>query len=341
MRAQRPAGAVRHPILGPIMGIWAAHATDPELRHRASSGGVLSALNQLLLDEGEVGHILGAQAHPRDPRRTVPVQITSREDALRSAGSRYGPVAALGQMDLKNFSNTALSGKPCEASGVRAYARAKSLPPPIILSFFCAGTPQQSATDELIEELGLPADTPLADMWYRGRGWPGEFTAVAEDGRRVSTSYSDSWGAALGPTVQWRCRVCVDGVGESADISAGDFWAADEQGYPEFTDRPGRSVLIARTKRGMDLVERAVAAGVLELEPTSPDVAAAMQPYQTSRRELLVGRLLGTRLLLGKVPRYRGFGLVRMAAAEPKQIWREFRGTITRIRDRQKKGFRS
>lgn len=335
-----PPGAERDATLGPVLGIWTASASDAEIRHIGSSGGVLTALNQYLITSGRATKVLGAAADPREPRRTVPVTLSTKEDALAAAGSRYAPVSALSNPDALS-QGTALTGKPCEASALRAYAREAGIEPPVIMSFFCAGTPSQQATDSLVADLGIPRSKPLSAMWYRGRGWPGEFTAFSSDGTRVSTSYNESWGAALGPAVQWRCRVCVDGVGEAADISAGDFWEADEKGYPEFENKPGRSVLIARTPRGLQIVQEAARVGVITIDHATIDAAKAMQPYQRERRRLLLGRLAGTRLLLGRVPLYRGFGLLASALRFPRESWRELRGTITRVRDRQRKGFRS
>src|SRR5689334_141612 len=40
----RPPGATTHPTLGPVISAWEAWAGDPAIRHRGSSGGVLSAL---------------------------------------------------------------------------------------------------------------------------------------------------------------------------------------------------------------------------------------------------------------------------------------------------------
>lgn len=332
VRAGASPGVARHRILGPVAGAWEAYATDPELRHRGSSGGVLSALNSWLVESGAVTEMIGAAGDRREPRRSVPVTIRSREQALEAAGSRYAPVSLLPE-HASAGSGAGLCGKPCEASALRA-ARGTD---PIILSFFCAGTPSQDATDGLVAQLGFPREEHLDELWYRGRGWPGEFTAVSTRGARVSTTYSESWGAALGPTVQWRCRVCVDGVGESADISCGDYWEADERGYPDFEERPGRSVLIARTPRGVALVGEAARAGVIHVGPVNPDHVAEMQPYQTSRRRYLLGRLAGTRLLMGQVPRYRGFGLARFLVRSPRRTWHEFRGTVTRISQRNRR----
>ena len=326
--AQHPPGATYHPLLGPVLGCWEAWATDPEVRHRGSSGGVLTALSSWLLSTGEVTAAVGATADARDPRRTVPVSIVSREEALAAAGSRYAPVGVAGHPDA-GAPGTVTTGKPCEVAALRAAADEDA---PLLLSFFCAGTPSQHATDRLVTELGMPAGEDVEDLWYRGRGWPGRFTARGAAGTEVSTTYDESWGRSLGPTVQWRCKICPDGVGESADVAAGDFWRTDERGYPLFEETTGASALLARTPRGLDLVRRAAAAGVIGLREIHPDEVAAVQPLQRTRRSTLAGRLAGARLAGARLPRFRGFGLARLALSGARASVRTARGTFRRVR---------
>ena len=327
--AQRPTGSTYHPLLGPVLGCWEAWATDPEVRHRGSSGGALTALSSWLLATGEATAAVGAAADARDPRRTVPVRIVSRDEALAAAGSRYGPVGVAGRPEA-GTPGTVTTGKPCEVAALRAASGADD---PLLLSFFCAGTPSQHATDRLVADLGMPATEEVAELWYRGRGWPGRFTARGASGTEVSTTYDESWGRSLGPTVQWRCKICPDGVGESADVAAGDFWRTDERGYPLFEETAGASALLARTPRGLDLVRRAAAAGVIGLREISPDEVAAVQPLQRTRRSTLAGRLAGARLAGARLPRFRGFGLARLAMTRARTSWRTARGTFRRVRD--------
>jgi len=335
--ARTPEGSTRHPLLGPVVSCWRAWAADDELRHRGSSGGTLTALSTWLVETGRVSAVRTARSDREEPRRTVPVTITTREEALASAGSRYGPVAVLGPGALAPGS--AVVGKPCEATAARQLLDMEGAGPevePLLLSFFCAGTPSQQATDRLVSDLGLPSGTELDDLWYRGRGWPGSFTAVAADGRRVSTSYEESWGAHLGKATQWRCKICPDGVGESSDISAADFWDTDERGYPVFVENDGCSAIIARTRRGHDLLLEAFAAGVLVGQPLEPDAVARVQPLQTSRRRTLAGRLLGARAAGRTVPRYVGFGLSGFAARDFRETLRTARASFRRVRTAHK-----
>lgn len=330
--APSPAGARIHPLFGPYIEVWQAWATDPELRRQGSSGGTLTALTTWLLATGQAHVVTGASADS-DPRRTVPVTITSRDEALRASGSRYAPVAAASNAAALSSSAAAV-GKPCEISALRALASVRDgQEAPLLLSFFCAGTPSSHATDTLVDQLGFPQDPPPEELWYRGRGWPGEFTVRSGDLTR-STSYDESWGKVLGRTTQWRCKMCVDGTGEQADIVAADSWLSDERGYPLFDDGDGISALIARTPRGQEVVRAAIVAGVLSVLPFELDELTGIQPLQVERRKYLLARMVGSLLAGRRPPRYPGYSmtLCLFLLKHPRQSLRVARGTWRRIR---------
>ncbi len=331
VNAQHPAGSTPHPYFGSSFGAWEAWAVDPDLRHAGSSGGALTALHAWLIDTGRAARVVSAAASAAEPRRTVPVTITSRVEALESAGSRYAPVGVLAHGALRQ-SGTVVTGKPCEVSALRAAGPLLvDGETPLLLSFFCAGTPSQRATERLLANLGIDEDREVQTLKYRGDGWPGTFSARAGD-VAVETDYASSWGEVLGPTTQWRCKICPDGVGESADIVSADSWATDERGYPVFTEGDGISALIARTARGNEVIAAAVAAGVIGIRPLSLDALTDAQPLQVNRRRLLLARLWGSRLAGRSVPRFRGFGLAWLSATHPRQFVRVLRGAYRRVR---------
>lgn len=319
-----------HPILGPYEALWVAWASDAEIRHQGSSGGVLSALSLWRIEQFD-GTTSAVAADECDAKRTVPRRVHTRNDVLNAAGSRYAPVSAVAEAGNLGENDIAI-GKPCEAAALRALYGVGS-DAPLILSFFCAGTPSQTATNDLIERLGGKPDD-VKKLWYRGRGWPGRFTACLSSGQEISTDYDDSWGASLGPTVQWRCRLCADGMGESADLVAGDLWDTDERGYPVFDDAPGQSVLIARTIRGREAALAAQKAGYVHLEPVTPDKVLAAQPSQVQRRTHLIARLGATVAMGLPVTHFQGFNLIRGTARPVKKQFQEAAGTAGRLRVR-------
>lgn len=328
--ARKPDGSRRHELLGSYFGAWEAWAADPDLRHAGSSGGVLTALHVWLVSTGRAARVTGAAALRQNPRRSVPVTITTRAEAFAAAGSRYAPVAALSNPDVL-AEGSAVTAKPCEVVALRSATAAMGTETPLLLSFFCAGTPSQKATDTLLDGLGIAPDRAVDEMRYRGNGWPGQFAARAGDDE-VSADYDESWGSTLGPTTQWRCKVCPDGVGESADIVAADSWATDERGYPLFAEGAGVSALIARTPRGLAIIEEAIVAGVLGVRALEMSELASAQPLQTARRRHLLARLWGSALAGRRPPRYPGFDLARLSLAHPREFVRVLRGTYRRVR---------
>lgn len=326
------------PALGGSVSSWQAWAIDPETRFRGSSGGVLTALARWTVESGQAVRVVGAGADTNDPKRSVPVELGRGSDFLRQSGSRYAPVSVAGQAATLDASSVVV-GKPCEASGLRQLMEVRAQKEqPLIFSFFCAGVPSQQATERLLTELGIPESSPLRTMRYRGHGWPGDFHAETADGLAASTGYDESWGKQLGPSMQWRCKVCPDGVGESADIVAGDYWKTDAKGYPVFTDSDGVSALIARTKRGHSLILAAVASGIIGAEPLELRHISSVQPYQVERRATLWARLAGRRLAGWKIPRYRGFQLLSQGLIDPIRSLRYAYGSFRRSKAASRRG---
>ncbi|ACL40905.1 coenzyme F420 hydrogenase/dehydrogenase beta subunit domain protein [Pseudarthrobacter chlorophenolicus A6] len=325
-----------HPTFGKYFSSWEGRAIDETVRRTGSSAGVLTALSAWLIDSDKTGRVIGSARDAVRPTRTVPVSITSREDALRSAGSRYAPVANLPLLKTDGADN-AFVGKPCEASAAKQLfdmAGVSDESRPIVLSFFCAGTPSQNATEGLIRKLGVEEES-VGTLDYRGNGWPGDFRIGLVDGTDREMSYQESWGGHLGRNLQWRCKLCVDGTGGHADIAVGDYWHADAKGFPVFTDAEGTSVVIARTRRGEELLQEAAAAGIVSLSPLDLRKVAAIQPLQVTRKNTLLARLIGRRLGGKAVPRYRGYKLGRLALSDmpnsAKSLLGTYRRTIRRM----------
>ncbi len=318
---------------GPYLSAWVSWATDPEIRHAGSSAGVITAFTNWLIETRRSTVVVASQEDPKNPRRTIPLKLTSREDAIRAAGSRYAPVANLSAVSASNFAKQAIVGKPCEATALAQLSNTLKIPDedrPITISFFCAGTPRQSATDALTDLLDAPSDQ-ITSLKYRGDGWPGKFKVTLNTGESKTMSYDKSWGTHLGRTVQWRCKLCVDGTGGHADIAVGDYWEVDSRGYPVFENADGRSVVIARTPRGHRLLRDAANDGVLAMSPLDLKLVAAVQPLQVDRKRTLAARMLG-RMLAGKrTPRYSGYGLTRLAATT-RRSFRAAAGTFVRTR---------
>ena len=84
---------------GPILAAWEGWAADPEIRHRGSSGGAVTALALYALTSGRADGVAHIAARADDPRLNEAVISRDRAALLRGAGSRYAqasPAEALG-----------------------------------------------------------------------------------------------------------------------------------------------------------------------------------------------------------------------------------------------------
>jgi coenzyme F420 hydrogenase subunit beta len=324
------------PYWGPHVRVMTAHATDPEIRHMASSGGALSALALHLLETREVDRVLHVGMDALAPLFTKIVRSAGREDILRAAGSRYAPAAPLAEIraELEQPGRILFIGKPCDAGALRQLMAADpSIAErfPYVLSFFCAGTPSQDGTDRIIRRLGVEK-ADVAHFRYRGDGWPGYATATRADGSSERMTYAASWGDILSKEVQFRCKICPDAVGGAADVAAADAWYGDESGYPAFDETDGRSLLISRTARGDALVMAAEAAGALQTTPLDIGEIIRMQPAQARRKRLVASRLAAMALTGNPRPVVDGLKVAEAARmAGPMENAKSCAGTVRRI----------
>ena len=328
----------RHHYWGPYLALRTGHATNERLRHRSSSGGALSALLGHALETNIVDAIVEVMADPSRPTWNIVTVATSADEILAGAGSRYAPSSPLESILqlLERKDRLAFVGKPCDVSALRLLGRHDARVAerfPLILSFFCAGIPSLQRSDAVVRKMGLdPAE--LESFRYRGEGWPGHAAGKSLNGDEKRMTYADSWGGVLSKEIQFRCKICPDAVGGSADLVCADAWHCDASGYPVFEDLPGRSLIIPRTPAGADLLRGAVEARAVRLDPEklSDDDIGRMQPGQTGKKSLVSARTAALRLLLRPVPIMEGLS-VREASkrASAGLRLRNFVGMIRRV----------
>jgi len=301
-------GIAYHPVWGPMASLMSGHANDPEVRHKGSSGGVLSALLIHLLDTGKVDFVVHTRASDADPLLNQTVFSATREDILSGAGSRYAPAAPVAALRaaLARPGKFAFVGKPCDVAAVRKIVLARPAVAkriPYLLSFMCAGTPSMAGTHEILQRFGMQA-TDVKSFRYRGDGWPGLARAETTDGRFETMDYNTAWGTILNKHLQPRCKMCADGTGEFADVVCADAWYGKD-GYPDFAEADGRSLLITRTESGTTLASDSVASGAISTTSFDHSLLSDIQPYQKRRKLEMPARRIAAQVLRHPWPHYR------------------------------------
>lgn len=328
--------APRHKLWGPLIASRVGHAMDAQTRRQGSSGGLISAVAIWLLESGQAKFVAQVAASREEPLRNELRISRTKQEVIDAAGSRYAPSAPLASLrDLLSLGERfVFVGKPCDVAALRQYGRQDPRVATLVvcmLSFMCAGVPSILGTHELLRKLGGEPDD-VVRFRYRGDGWPGMARAEMRDGRVLETDYNSSWGQVLNRHLQFRCKICPDGTGEFADIVAADAWYGKD-GYPDFAEREGRSLILTRTKLGEELIVRAQAAGSVSFESLDSSEIQSMQPYQAHRKMVVAGRWLAAWARLGSVPRYINMGLWRASVLSKKVDWlRNAVGTYRRAR---------
>lgn len=322
------------PIWGPISMAARAHATDPVVRHRGSSGGALTALGRFLLDSGRVELIVHVAPSRQAPMRSERQLSVTPADVLDGAGSRYGPAAPLRDLHrvLDAGHRFALIGKPCDVGAARNLARLDPRVDELMgyaLTMICGGASELGKSQEVLGRFGV-AERDVTLFRYRGHGNPGATRIETREGRVHELTYGEMWEDERTWRLQSRCKICPDAIGEAADVVAGDTWP----GASPAGEDPGFNSILARTVAGAELLRDAVIAGALTVyEPLDPRQLDDFNPHQVAKKRAVGARLLALRAAGRPVPRVRGLRVARLALANGVPATaREMRGTLARRR---------
>ena len=298
-------------IWGPADHLAIGYASDPEVRYRGSTGGLLTALGQFLLESGRVKFILHVAASKTAPMRSERRLSFDAASVLDATGSRYGPASPL--IDFMSILDRgepfALIAKPCDVSAVRNLAK---LDPRVdrymqyALALVCGGASELTKSQEILDEFGID-ETELSLFRYRGHGNPGPTRLETKDGRAFELTYQQMWAEESTWRIQSRCKICPDAMGESADLVASDVWPG---GGPTGEDE-GFNGIIVRTRRGLELYEAALAAGAVVELPRRVSFRDfdEFQPHQVRKKRAVWARLAGRKAAGQPVPDTNGLRL--------------------------------
>jgi coenzyme F420 hydrogenase subunit beta len=290
----RQHSAVHDSVWGTAERISIGYAGDPEVRFRASTGGVLTALGQFLIESHRVRFVLHVGASASAPMRTERKLSFDSVSVLEGAGSRYGPAAPLADFCeiLDRKEPFALIAKPCDITAVRNLAAIDSRVDRYMqyaLTFLCGGASDLTKSEEVLAGFGL-REAELRLFRYRGDGNPGLTRIETQDGRSCAHTYQQLWEDESKWMIQPRCKICADAIGLGADIAASDVWPG---GGPTGEDE-GYNGIIVRTPKGLELYEAAVAAGNLVItEPATFRDLDVFQPHQVRKRRAIWARFRG------------------------------------------------
>jgi coenzyme F420 hydrogenase subunit beta len=307
------------------------------VRYEGSTGGVMTALGAYLLASGRVDFILQVKTSASEPTFGEPTLSFSESDVFEAAGSRYGPAAPLLDINaaLERDQPFAFFAKPCDVAALRNYAEQDERVDRLVkycVVMVCGGYGTPRGTHEFFKRVGIDPHS-VTGLRYRGRGCPGPTRVDTPTGSH-EYHYIDYWGEDETTwTLPFRCKICPDGIGESADIAAADSWIGGGPNRIDSVDDPGINVLVARSRAGEELIAAAAADGALTLEfDIPPDTLSVYQPHQVNKKYAAWSRHQGLRDAGRLAPETARLRIKELAADLPEATNRFQReGTRTRV----------
>lgn len=316
-----------------VWGVWReiyySYSAEPEVRHMASTGGVLTGIALYLLESGTADFILHAKTSDHTPSFGEPFISRTREDVLAAAGSRYGPTATLKALvEVIEKAQSAnerfvFVGTPCDVGALRNYAQLDKRVDQhceAMLTMVCGGFMTPAGLTAILEQQGIET-SQITKIRYRGYGCPGPTSVTTADGLVTEFSYHDFWGEDdSGWQLPPRCKVCPDGIGDAADIAASDVWEGGAPTVDEIENDLGSNGVVVRSCKGEEIMDAAIAAGYLVRGGSfTPADMNRFQPHQQAKKRSVWARFKGIKDAGKVVPDTRRLRIKSLAKENSKE----------------------
>jgi coenzyme F420 hydrogenase subunit beta len=258
-------------VEGPYRWKTLARATYEPIVKRGQDGGAVTALLAWAFDNGELDGAAVSGPSEDVPWLDEPRVVTSRDELIAAAGSRYTYCAtplALKKVAEMKLKNVALVGVSCESTAVRQLA-AEGIkrwvrPIKLVIGLMCCETFDYDAfmIGKVEQEMGIPlADIDKVNV-------KGKVIVTLKDGEDVVIPLKDARPFAN----EW-CHHCPDFAAEHADLSCGGL------------GMEGWTMILVRTEAGEVFLNRAVEAGAIELRPADEEPKALEVMDRLARKQ--------------------------------------------------------
>lgn len=261
--------------LGVYKTLETNYAANEEIRYNSSSGGALTAILLFLLEKGFINGAVVTKFKDNNPLMPDVFLATTKEEILKSAGSKYCPVP--GNLVLSSLKQKegkfAFVGLPCHMQTLRNYLKLdKTLNEKIFITFglMCSHTNNFNGTKYFLKQKKIMLQD-VDSFAYRGNGWIGKIKVVTTNythyfNRGGNTPkdkkiYSISFNTSFVPK---RCLTCCDHMVEFCDISFGDPRLKEYLN----NESKGKSLVVARTKLAIEILDKIYNAGELIKDKT-------------------------------------------------------------------------
>lgn len=240
---------------------FSAWNRDSSTRNKSSSGGVFSALAELIIDRG--GCVFGVVWE--DELLAKHDYVETKEALHKMLGSKYiqsNPLFSLRKVKekLKEGRYVLFSGTPCQISGLKSYLR-KPHEKLFTVDVSCHGVPSRKLFDEYIkyQECILGGKITQVRMRDKSTGWIGySIVCENEEGQIYSREHNNDLfmrGFLSDICLNEPCYNCAYSKRERiSDLTLADYWGVWNK-HRWWKTEKGVSLVLTNTNKGHDLIK--------------------------------------------------------------------------------------
>jgi len=236
----------------------ATYDNDKILRH-SSSGGIFTALSELVLNDG--GIVFGAAFDKN--WRVYHTSAENFDELEKLRGSKYvqsqiGEVYRQVKEALKSR-KVLFSGTPCQCIGLKNFL-GRDYDNLLTVDVICHGAPSPGLWENYIGELNDAHEVKHVNFRSKRNGWGVSTIDInfADRGHMMIANSKHLYGKLFLKDISDRpsCSACKSKFPNSkSDLTLGDAWGV--QGFaPEMYDNRGTSVIFIHTPKGNDFFEQ-------------------------------------------------------------------------------------
>lgn len=227
---------------------YIGYSTEPNIRYKASSGGVGTAIIKYLLSQPDYGTSM-TFVFNSDKCVYEPKLIYSFNE-YNNCGSVYQDTDTIGFIkdNIEQIEGgIVVTCMPCQVRAIRSILNSHNIKN-FIISLCCSGQTTKEGTWLYYKYLGISKEN-VAHLQYRGNGWPSGIQITLKDGSIIK---KENW------TYPWttihqsmlfrpkRCLFCPYKIVPYSDVNLADPWLKEY----EVNDTIGNSCVIVNTVKG-------------------------------------------------------------------------------------------
>lgn len=265
-------------LLGNYKKIYRGYITDETIRKNAASGGIMSGIQSYLLDQKKVDGAITLRMKKDKPYLAEPIIATSREEILSGAQSKYtiSPINQILATLPGSYNSLVYTGLPEQIAAIRklqmlGHASVKNIQ--YVLGVFYGETIGFGSIESLLRSHGVKNVEEIKSLEFRAGEWPGYLKIVLNNGQIIAIRKFHA-NYLIPSHITNYSLYQTDYMSELADISSGDGWA------PSYEQRTGGwSVIIARSEKGLELLQAMQSLGKIYLEEISAEDLMTMHSH--------------------------------------------------------------